>query len=364
MKRTLLLVSGILLLAAVSAQAPQGITNQAVIRNSNNELMSNAAIGIKVSILHGGFEGNAVYVETHNVMSNAAGLITYIIGEGVVESGQFAAIEWANGPYFLKTEVDTDGGTNYTMSGTSQMLSVPYALEAKHASSLSLTDDSGNKYQITVDENGNLTSTQIVQPWQCGQPFTDTRDGKAYNTVQIGEQCWMKKNMNYATINSWCYDNNNDNCDNYGRLYTWNAALAVCPSGWHLTGDTEWTQLVDYLMAQGFPNDNVSNGAGNALKSCRQVGSPLGDECNTSEHPRWDSHGTHHGFDETGFSAFPGGYRNIDGSFGIPYNGYWWTWPETSSSNAWYRGIFLSTGDVYRSAINKGSGLSVRCLRD
>jgi uncharacterized protein (TIGR02145 family) len=77
--------------------------------------------------------------------------------------------------------------------------------------------------------------------------FTDPRDGQTYNIVQIGNQTWFAENLNYATGNSWCYDNNDSNCNIYGRLYDWQTALTACPSGWHLPSDAEWTVLTDYL---------------------------------------------------------------------------------------------------------------------
>jgi len=130
--------------------------------------------------------------------------------------------------------------------------------------------------------------------------------------------------------------------------------------------DAEWTQLTNYVVSQGYPNNwNDPNGAGNALKSCRQVNSPLGGDCNTSEHPRWNSHSTHHGFDEFGFSAFPGGHRDANGSFGyIGYHGYWWSSTEDSSTGALSRHMYYYYGYVDRRGNFKSSGFSVRCLRD
>jgi uncharacterized protein (TIGR02145 family) len=213
-----------------------------------------------------------------------------------------------------------------------------------------------------------LTATEVTgggTPCPGMPTFTDPRDGQTYNTVQIGSQCWMKENLNYTTASSWCYANNTANCNNYGRLYTWQAALTACPPGWHLPSDAEWTQLTKYMAAQGFPNSSVTNGAGNALKSCRQVNSPLGGDCNTSVHPRWHSHSTHHGFDEFGFSAFPGGSRSTNGTFnGIGGIGYWWSSTEFSSTGAWGRFMLHYYGFVDRYSLNKGGGFSVRCLRD
>ena len=114
-------------------QAPEKFTYQAVIRNANNDLVKNSTVGIRISILQGSAGGSSAYIETHSVGSNANGLITLIIGNGSVNSGNFTNIDWSNGPYFLKTETDPSGGSNYSIIGTSQLLSVPYALFAETA---------------------------------------------------------------------------------------------------------------------------------------------------------------------------------------------------------------------------------------
>jgi hypothetical protein len=117
------------------AQAPEKMTYQAVIRDASNNLVSNAAIGMKVTILQGSTIGVISYAELHNSNTNTNGLITLEIGSGSLVSGNFSLIDWANGPYFIKTETDPTGGTNYTITGTTQLLSVPYALYAKNSGS-------------------------------------------------------------------------------------------------------------------------------------------------------------------------------------------------------------------------------------
>ena len=111
------------------AQAPQRFTYQAVVRNESNTLVR-GNVGVRISILQGGANGTIVYQETHTAVTNANGLMTLEIGGGTVVNGDFAAIDWANGPFFLKTEIDPTGGTYYTIEGTQQLLSVPYALYA------------------------------------------------------------------------------------------------------------------------------------------------------------------------------------------------------------------------------------------
>ena len=119
-------------IAASFAQAPQKFSYQAVVRNESNTLVR-GTVGVRVSILQGGVNGTVVYQETHITTTNINGLMTLQIGGGTMLSGDIATIDWANGPYFLKTEADPNGGTNYTIEGTQQLLSVPYALYAGSA---------------------------------------------------------------------------------------------------------------------------------------------------------------------------------------------------------------------------------------
>jgi len=137
MKRYLLFLFGIIITTGILAQTPQGISHQAVMRDAENNLIVESPIGLKVSILQGADDGVAVYIETHNVMTNQNGLISYIIGDGDVVDGEFEDIDWGAGPYFLKTEADPAGGTNYSITGVTQFLSVPYSMHAQTAETLS-----------------------------------------------------------------------------------------------------------------------------------------------------------------------------------------------------------------------------------
>lgn len=125
----------LLICSSLWAQAPEKMSYQSVIRNSSNALVTNTTVGMQISILQGSANGTAVYVETQMPTTNANGLATIEIGTGT-SSNNFSAINWANGPYFIKTETDIAGGANYTITGTSQLLSVPYALYAKTASTV------------------------------------------------------------------------------------------------------------------------------------------------------------------------------------------------------------------------------------
>ncbi len=112
------------------AQVPQKMSYQAVIRNTSNNLVANSPVGLRFSILQDSSTGPAVYVETHRPTTNINGLASVEIGAGTVVSGTFATINWSTGKYFLKTDTDPNGGTSYTISGTTQFLTVPYAFVA------------------------------------------------------------------------------------------------------------------------------------------------------------------------------------------------------------------------------------------
>lgn len=126
-------IIGILLTAGVFAQAPQKMTYQAVIRNSSNALILSSPIGIKVSVLQGSANGTVTYSETQIQNTNINGLVSLEIGMGTPVIGTFSNINWANGPYFIQTEVDPSGGSNYSVLGVTELISVPYALYSANA---------------------------------------------------------------------------------------------------------------------------------------------------------------------------------------------------------------------------------------
>ena len=133
MKKFSFLIASLLFALCVQAQAPQKFSYQTVVRNASNQLLIGQTVGIKISILQGSANGSAVYTETHTPQTNANGLANLEIGGGTLLSGNFANINWANGPFFVKTETDLNGGSNYTITSTTQLLSVPYALYAANA---------------------------------------------------------------------------------------------------------------------------------------------------------------------------------------------------------------------------------------
>ena len=130
MKKVCLFLLALSCLFNLAAQQPQQFSYQTVVRGADNLLVVNKMIGIRISLLQGSENGDVVYVEKHTPSTNANGLASIAIGTGSIVSGNFAAINWSKGPYFIKTETDPAGVSNYTLTTTSQLLSVPYALYA------------------------------------------------------------------------------------------------------------------------------------------------------------------------------------------------------------------------------------------
>jgi len=227
--------------------------------------------------------------------------------------------------------------------------------------------------------------TYVVNVWRavwcdftCG---TVTYDGVTYNTVQIGNQCWFKENLrttkyndgtsitNITNNSTWasttsgaycCYSNSTSNCTTYGALYNWYAVTTgkLCPSGWHVPSDAEWTTLTNYLSANstywcGSNSNYIAKSlASTTLWSSSTNTCAIGNNLSTNN--------------STGFSALPGGGRY--GSGGSFYDlgsfGYWWSSTEFDGSHAWNRYLFYDVANVLRFSNSKRYGFSVRCLRD
>ena len=218
-----------------------------------------------------------------------------------------------------------------------------------------------------------MTRTVAIAPQNptsgYGPNITDV-ENNTYKTMSIGTQQWMAENLKVSKYNdgtpipnitdntqwqnnttgAWAYYNNDAaNNAKYGKLYNWyavskttNGNKIVCPTGWHVPTDAEWTVLTDYLGGESV--------AGVKLKEVGTTNwnSPNTDATNTSL-----------------FSALPGGYRDYNGNYGgIGINGNWWSSTENSTGSAWYRGLVNYSGGAYRSYDDKKNGLSVRWLRD
>ncbi|HRJ16228.1 MAG TPA: hypothetical protein PLI34_14615 [Saprospiraceae bacterium] len=166
MKKTIFLFATLITLTTLSAQqTPQKMSYQAVIRDNSGVLVANSVVGIRISILEGSASGPAVYVETHTVTTNTNGLASLEIGGGIPISGNFSLINWPVHDFYLKTETDPNGGSAYNIVGTSQLLSVPYALYSNigglHVKKLHTEDELNLTRTTTTGPNVPGSSTDI-----------------------------------------------------------------------------------------------------------------------------------------------------------------------------------------------------------
>lgn len=179
----------IILSAFIFAQAPQKISYQAVIRNASNNLIVSSSVGMRISILQGSPVGTAVYVETQTPSTNANGLVSLEVGNGAVVSGAFSTINWAAGPYYIKTETDPTGGTSYSIFATSQLNSVPYALYSETANSVNSTGQ--NIYEVYGTGQLVVSSSTTVYTLIPGllQVINVPSGYKAFVSTSGGLQC-------------------------------------------------------------------------------------------------------------------------------------------------------------------------------
>ena len=173
MRKLYLFLLFILATFAVMAQAPQKMTYQAVVRNSANALIVDQNVSARISIVQGSATGTVVYAELHHVTTNANGLMTVVIGGGNVVSGSFEHINWANSPYFLKSEIDPDGGISYSITSVQQLMSVPYALFAQEAAN-----------GFTGDYN-DLTNIPNFAPVATSGDYNDLTNRPTFTESQI-----------------------------------------------------------------------------------------------------------------------------------------------------------------------------------
>ena len=210
-----------------------------------------------------------------------------------------------------------------------------------------------------------LFGTGTLAP-ACGTPIADVRDGKTYNTVQIGTQCWMSQNMNIGTringnqaqvnngiMEKYCYNNLETNCDIYGGLYQWDEMMqftstpgvqGICPEDWHLPTDAEMGILITYLGGLSM--------AGGKMKEAGTV--------------RWLSPNTG-ATNESGFTAVPGSFRDYQGNFSTPLGerASFWTSTQNGSTYGWdYTLYYNQTEAIHFSGAMKSNGFSVRCIKN
>jgi len=397
MKGLFTILAAIIMVADLSGQAPAAFKYQAVVRDASGNVQANKNMNFEIALLQSSIDGPEVFSESHNVTTNEFGLVNLEIGS--VNTEGFSKIEWAKGPFFITVTLDG------TEMGTSQLLSVPYAIHsntADHALSGDYntlenkpsnldeeeTDDVKIEGDQTIAGNKTFTGTTtvpapvhatdaankayvdsvlkafgIVLPDNYSGTVSDI-EGNVYKTVTIGTQVWFAENLRTGTLNDgnfipivtesapWSnlttaaccwYDNDMKYNVPYGALYNWYTVItgSLCPAGWHVPADEEWTALTQYL------GDSV---AGVKLK-----------ETGTTHWISPNAGATN----ETGFTALPGGQRFNDGGFhNFSIWGTWWSTSELDTLNAWSRTLSHSYSGVIPYGHNKRHGFSVRCVKD
>lgn len=204
-------------MASLWAQSPDKMSYQAVIRDASSNLITNQAVGMQISILQGSASGTAVYVETQTPSTNANGLVSIEIGAGTLVSGNFSMIDWTNGPYYFKTETDPAGGTNYSISGTTEFLSVPYALYAENSGSSlpgpqgpqgeqgpkgdsGLPDDANSGDLITFDGTNWVDTSIVLGNAGGGQAFNNMQPYLAVNYIICLQGVYPSRNSQEGFI--------------------------------------------------------------------------------------------------------------------------------------------------------------------
>lgn len=376
MKRIITICAASLMIVSVflpqlaSAQAPEKMSYQAVVRYGNNNLVSSTAVGMQISILQDSTSGAAVYVEVQTPTSNSNGLVSLEIGTGAVLSGSFASIDWSAGPYFIKTEIDPTGGTNYSIFGISQLLSVPYALHSKCVPVE--VSSSGDTLMIgcrSVIIPGLSAANTLVDPFSpgtvhCSGVPTVVQDV----TNPVTGKTWMDRNLGASQVATSSTDQ-----DSYGDLYQWgrgadghqcrNSATTSSLSS------TDTPSHGNFILAPNSPYDWLSQQNNNLLQGVNGVNNP----CPTGyrlptqtelndERISWSTNGAEGAFASS--LKFPmAGYRHGQGgSIGLVGSGgrYWSSTVSSPSS----RRLYFHNGGAGLDIGERANGFSIRCIKN
>lgn len=173
----------------VFAQAPEKMSYQAIIRAQDNSLVTNSNISLRVIVHQGSAAGTASYQETHSVTTNNNGLVSLEIGTGKIITGNFSAIAWDKGPYFIETQVDAKGGTNYNITGVTQLLSVPYALHAKTADRViggTATTPPTKATVVSFASSRNIAASDVNNTIECTTSATFTLSAN-FSSMLVGD---------------------------------------------------------------------------------------------------------------------------------------------------------------------------------
>jgi uncharacterized protein (TIGR02145 family) len=400
----------------LQAQAPQGFNYQATVRNTTGELIINSNVYFKFNVIQGSQTAVPVFTETHYVPTDDLGQVTLIIGEGTANTGVFSEIDWSLGSYYFGIELSINGDNDYIAMGTTQLLSVPYALYAANSGNATPTipdleavlaeNNSANNQQIkdlqdptdpqdAVTKNYTYSKAEVdalIANLQSQIDNTETAsvtdiDGNTYDYITYGDQVWTVDNAAMETYRdgtpipqvtdatewanlitgAWAYYNNDPSKP---RFYNWYAVMGIhdtdpdtpnkefAPEGWHVSSDAEWTTLEEYLIANGYNYDGTTTGN----KIAKSIASNTGWVSSSTTGVSGNDQSLNN---SSGFNAFPEGNRNDSGSFlNEGSNAIFWSSTETNTSYAWNRDLYLNNSYLSRDPPNEQNGFSVRFVRD
>lgn len=407
----LMLFLGMMTTLTIFSQAPESLIYQAEARDYKGDILKQETIEVRIAIRENATDGIELWSQTYEVTTDKYGFFTLILGDPEAGSSEFssAGIDWANNAYYLNVQV-TDRKTNTVDMGTTQLLSVPYALHAKTAEDVAGTiTESQNLNDVLTEGNdaGGLQIKNMADPTDARDAatkayvdelenkvsemleilieaglFVKDYDGNTYNVVRIGNQLWMAENLRTTTYNdgtpiqleenaenwsglteeAYCwYDNDPANyADVYGAIYNWYTVETgkLCPAGWHVPTDAEWKELEIFLGMSPEDIDLEDWRGTNEGSKLAGIGAlwPDGDLKSNDQ------------FGKSGFLALPGGYRDLNGSFtGIGESGWWWSSSDAvlyTGDYSFFRELHYYTPEVFRAYMEMNGGLSVRCVHD
>ena len=205
------------------------------------------------------------------------------------------------------------------------------------SSSSVIPSSSGNLPSSSSVTLATPCKTEIEDNCEYGT-LADSRDGQVYKTVKIGDQVWMAENLNYENGNSMCYSDDSTKCGKSGRIYTWDAAKEVCPSGWHLPDTTEWVALFSAVGTRGMAGRNLKSTTG------------------------WADNGN--GVDAYGFSVLPIAFWDDPDFIARDEYALFWSSTEVDADKAELQHFYMSYDSVIHGSFSKKMAVSVRCLKD